>query len=191
MIEKLEQITLSQFIDVLCGDMSVLTDNQECDGDRLPLVVRDMVLEFRTIADPGGTASYYKHMEEWIKAKIMVIIFTMCHNLFGLKRMNRVREILEEFGMSHNGWTDSRIGGTIQAKLAQAKRELDDLEKENETSMAETDNIRTQFDAQIASVMAHFKFQIDPSTIKATLYAHLLARYNREMKAQMAAMKKI
>lgn len=38
--------------------------------------------------------------------------------------------------------------------------------------------------------MAHFKFQIDPATIKATLYANLVARHNREIKALMAALRK-
>ena len=38
--------------------------------------------------------------------------------------------------------------------------------------------------------MAHFKFQIDVSNMKATLYAHLVARFNREIKAHVEAFKK-
>ena len=64
------------------------------------------------------------------------------------------------------------------------------METENEKLIAEREKIRAQFDAQTAAIMAHFKFQIDPATIKATLYANLVARHNREIKAQMAALKK-
>ncbi len=75
-------------------------------------------------------------------------------------------------------------------QLAQSQRELQELEAENEKVNAEREKIRGHFDAQTATMMAHFKFQIDPDTIKATLYANLVARHNREIKAQMAAMRK-
>lgn len=74
--------------------------------------------------------------------------------------------------------------------LTEAQRELDDMETENEKLIAERDKIRAQFDALTAAIMAHFKFPIDPATIEATLYASLVARHNREIKAQMAAIKK-
>lgn len=191
MIEKLEQLTLSKFVDLVCGDISVLLRHHEIGNpDKLAVATRNIVLEYRAIADPGGTNSYFKHVEDWIKAKMSVILFTMCYNLATLKQYGRARNVLEAYGLSASGWTDSRVEGTIQAKLAQAQRELDDLETENEKVIAEREKIRAQFDAQTAAIMAHFKFQIDPDTIKATLYANLVARHNREIKAQMAALKK-
>lgn len=191
MIEKLEQLTLSQFVDLVCGDTNVLLGKHEIgNNDKLTIATRNIVLEYRAIADPGGTNSYLKHVEDWIKAKMNVIVFTMCNNLTTLKQYGRAREVLVAYELSASGWTDSRVDGTIQARLAQAKRELDDMETENEKLIAEREKIRAQFDAQTAAIMAHFKFQIDPATIKATLYANLVARHNREIKAQMAALKK-
>lgn len=191
MKEKLEQLTLSQFVDLVCGDTSVLLGSHEISNpNKLAIATRNIVLEYRGIADPGGTGSYFKHVEDWIKAKINIIIFTMCNNLVALKQYGRVREVLEEYGMSATGWTDGRVDGTIQAKLAQSQRELEELESENDKVIAEREKIRAQFDAQTASLMAHFKFQISPATIKAPLYANLIARHNREIKAQIAAMRK-
>lgn len=191
MKEKLEQLTLSQFVDLVCGDTNVLLGSREIGNPtKIAIATRGIVLEYRAIADPGGTASYFKHVENWIKAKMSVIIFTMCNNLVMLKQFDRAREVLVEYGLTASNWPDSRVDGTIQAKLAQAQRELDDLEKENDQALAEREQIRGQFDAQTASLMAHFKFQIDPTTIKASLYANLVARHNREIKAQIAAMKK-
>lgn len=191
MKEKLEQLTLSQFVNLVCGDTNVLLGHREIGNHhKLAIATRNIVLEYRSIADPGGTGSYFKHVEDWIKAKINVIIFTMCSNLVALGQYGSAREILAEYGMSASGWTDGRVDGTVQAKLAQSQRELEELETENDKVIAEREKIRAQFDAQTASIMAHFKFQIDPATIKATLYANLVARHNREVKAQKAAMKK-
>lgn len=192
MIEKLGQLTLSKFVDLVCGDTGVLLGPHEAgNATKLAVATRGIVLEYRAIADPGGTNSYFKHVEDWIKAKMNVIIFTMCNNLTTLKQYGRAREVLESYGLSVSGWTDSRVDGVVQSRLARSQRELDDLEAENDKVIAERKNVRAQFDAQIAALMAHFKFQIDPATIKATLYANLVALHNREIKAQMAAFRKI
>lgn len=191
MKEKLEELTLSHFVDLVCGNTDVLLGKHEIGhANKLAVATRNIVLEYRAIADPGGTGSYFKHVEDWIKAKMNVILFTMCNNLVSLGQYGRAREVLVEYGLPASGWTEGRVDGTIQAKLAQSQRELDDMEAENEKVIAEREKIRAQFDVQTASLMAHFKFQIDPATIKATLYANLVARHNREVKAQIAAMKK-
>lgn len=191
MKERLEQLTIAKFIDLICGDMNVLLGPHEIGNpNKLIVATRNIVLEYRAIADPGGTNSYFKHVEDWIKAKMNIIIFTMCDNLTALKQFGRVREVLVAYGLSASDWSDGRVNGTVQARLAQAKREVEDMESENEKIVSEQDKIRSQFDAQTATLMAHFKFQIDPNTIKASLYAHLVARHNREVKAQMAALKK-
>lgn len=191
MKERLEQLTIAKFIDLICGDMNVLLGSHEIGNpNKLVVATRNIVLEYRAIADPGGTNSYFKHVEDWIKAKMNIIIFTMCDNLTALKQFGRVREVLVAYGLSASDWSDGRVNGTVQSRLAQAKREVEDMESENEKIVSERDKIRSQFDAQTATLMAHFKFQIDPNTIKASLYAHLVARHNREVKAQMAALKK-
>lgn len=191
MITKLEQLTLSKFIDLVCGDASVLLEPHDVAGGiKLTVATRDIVFEYRAIADPGGMQSYFRHIEDWLKAKISVIIFTMCSNLTALNQYDRAREVMEAYGLSASGWTDNRVDGVIQAKLARAQRKLDELEAESEKMTAERDKIRAQFDSQTAALMAHFKFQIDPGSIKATLYANLVARHNREMKAQMSVLQK-
>lgn len=191
MKERLEQLTIAKFIDLICGDMNVLLGPHEIGNpNKLIVATRNIVLEYRAIADPGGTNSYFKHVEDWIKAKMNIIIFTMCDNLTALKQFGRVREVLVAYGLSASDWSDGRVNGTVQSRLAQAKREVEDMESENEKIVSERDKIRSQFDAQTATLMAHFKFQIDPNTIKASLYAHLVARHNREVKAQMAALKR-
>lgn len=191
MIDKLEKLTLSQFVDMVCGDTDVLLSRHEiANSNKIAIAVRDIVLEYREIADPGGVRSYLNRVEQWVKAKIDVIIFTMCLNLATFNQYDNVREILDSYGLSASGWNDGRVEGTVKAKLEQAKRELSTLEEENSNTEIERNNIRAQFDTQTAALMAYFRFQIDPATIKASIYANLVARHNREIKAQMAALNK-
>lgn len=191
MIEKLEKLTLSQFIDMVCGNTDALLSRHEvANPDKLAIAVRNIVMEYRGIADPGGVQTYLNRIESWVKAKIGVIVFTMCFNLTSLKQYDKAREVLSAYGLSVAGWTDSRVEGTVKARQSQAQRELDKLEEENAANEIERETIRSRFDMQTAALMAHFRFQIDPDSIKASLYANLVARYNREIKAQVAAMRK-
>lgn len=191
MKERLEQLTLSQFVDLVCGDTSVLLGPHEIgNSHKVAQATRSIVMEYRSITDPGGISAFLMHIEKWIKAKLDVILFTMCRNLIMLKHTDRVREVLVEHGMSASGWPDGRVAATVNAKLAQAQREAVELDEENEKTAEERRNIRSMFDEQTASLMVHFKFQIDPLTIKATVYANLVLRHNKDVKAQMSALKK-
>lgn len=191
MKEHLEQLTMSQFIDLLCGDMSVLLDKHEIvKPNKLPVITRSIIMEYRAVADPGGNSAYLMQAEDMVKAKLRVIIFTMCHNLVSFKQYGKAREVLVAYGLSASKWNDNKTDGVVKAKLEQARRELDTLNAENEKTKHQDANIRAGFDTLTATLMAHFKFQINTDTIKATLYANLVARYDREIKAQMAAMAK-
>ena len=191
MIERLDQLTIAQFVELICGNTKVLHPNHiTVNPAKLASTTRALVLEYRAIADPGGTNAYFHHIEEWLKAKISVVVFTMCDNLASLYCFPQAREILTEYGIDTEGWKDKRVAGIIKASLAKSQRELQQLETDNEVLKQERENIRSQFDSQTATLMAHFRFQIDPETIKATLYANIVARHNREVKAQMAALKK-
>lgn len=191
MIERLEQLTMSQFVDMLCGDTGVLLGRHgAANPDKITNVVRSIVMEYRAIADPSGSDAYLRHAEDAAKAKMRVVVFTVCSNLVAFKQHGKAREVLLSLGMPASKWNDSRVAGTVKAKLEQARRELDTLNAESEESKEREKNVRARFDTLTATLMAHFKFQIDPGTIRATLYANLVARYDREIKAQIAAMAK-
>lgn len=174
------------------GNTGVLLGRHEvaANPDKVVNVVRSIVMEYRAIADPSGNDAYLRHAEDTAKAKMRVVVFTVCSNLVAFKQYGKAREILVSLGMSASKWNDSRVAGTVKAKLEQARRELDTLNAESEKSKEQDKNVRARFDTLTATLMAHFKFQIDPGTIRATLYANLVARYDREIKAQIAAMAK-
>ncbi len=71
MIEKLEQLTIGQFVDLICGDPTILTSEGEDVSENMVVVaMRNIVYEYKEIADPSGVKSYLSDIEELLKAKI-------------------------------------------------------------------------------------------------------------------------
>lgn len=184
MIEKLEQLTMGQFIDLVCGNTGILAEHGETlSAAQAAIAMRNIVVEYREIADPAGIKSYISTIDEYIKARISAVVFTMCENMIKLNAYDNVREVLREYGVRVDRMDDPRIAAEVTSRLNRAKTTVAEIEADNVKDNTEKTNIRSQFDAQTAHMMAHFKFQIDTETMKATVYAHLAARCDREIKA--------
>lgn len=191
MIEKLEQLTVDQFIDLVCGKVNVILDKHEiCTPDKIAIAARNIIIEYRGIADPGDVAGFIRNIEEWVRARLGVILWTMANNLLTFKDYDKVRAVLEIYGLPSSSWNEKRIEGEIKSRLSKSQRSLEELEEEREKHSDETDKVRSRFDAQTAALIAHFKFQIDTSTMRAPIYAHLVARHNEEIKAMKKEMNK-
>ena len=192
MIERLEQLTIGQFIDLVCGDTSVLAGRHEIVPEtKMVAAMRNIVYEYREIADPSGAKGYLSIIDELIKAKMLSVLFSMCNNLITLGEHAAVREVMKVCGINTDSMSDLRVAAEIKSCLERAKSSVTRIEADSQTDNEDVTDIRRSFDEQTASLMAYFKFQIDTTSMKATVYAHLIARYNREIKAQIAAMKNI
>lgn len=189
---KLEQLTLAEFVDLACGRVEVLLEGAEIHGRReLAIVMRDIVMEYRAIADPTGSATYLKRIDGLIKAHMSFLIFTMCQNLVVLGRFDKVKEVLAAFGLTTDGWNDKRVKTEVYVRLQKSKRHKDEYDEEKESDMIQdASEVRNSFNAMIAGMMAHFKFQIDPATMSAAVFAHLVARHNGEIKTMKSAMRR-
>lgn len=186
---KLAQLTAAEFIELVCGNKDVLLGKHEVPNFyKLTIAMRNIVMEYRGIADPGGNASYLQHVETLIKARISVAVFSMCQNLVFLNQYDKAREILIAAGLPADGWSAKRMASAIHIQLQKKKRVFDEIE-ENEDIVEDKENIRNAFDGMIAAMMAQFKFQIDIGTMMAPVFAHLVARYHAEMKAMKRALK--
>lgn len=191
MKEKLGELTIGQFIDLVCGDTSVLAGKHEIVSEsKTAIAMRNIVFEYKEIADLSGARTYLMTVEELIKAKISSVLFTMCNNLVNLREHERAREVLNVYGINANSMSDQRVTAEIKSRLERAKSTVTRIENESHSDNSDVTDIRRMFDEQTASLMAYFRFQIDTSSMKATIYAHLVARHNREIKAKLAAMSK-
>lgn len=189
MIERLDQLTVAQFIDLLCGDTSVITSKHFVKPDKVSTIVRNIIFEYKTISDKSGASTYLSETEDLVKARMQLSLYSICSSLIALREYDRVREVLDAAGINAATMSDRRLEIEVKSRLARAKSDLEKIATENEGNESEID-IRREFDSQTASLMAHFKFQIDIQTMKASLYAHLIARCKNELKAQAAALKK-
>lgn len=106
------------------------------------------------------------------------------------KDYDKARVVLDMYGLPSSLWNEKRIDGEVKSRLAKSQRLLEEVEAERDKQTEDIEKIRSLFDGQTAALMAHFKFQIDTSTMRATIYAHLVARNNDEIKAMKKAMKK-
>lgn len=191
MKEKLEHLTISEFIDLVCGEVDVILSEHEIVGkDKKALITRNLIFEYKEIVDPSSAKQYLSMAEEMIKARLEMTLFTMCSNLVDLNEHERAREVMIVYGINAQNMNNQRVAAEVKSRLERAKSKVTELHEENETDTPTSEKIRKQFDEQTAALMAYFKFQIDTTSIKATVYAHLVARHNREIKAKRAALKK-
>lgn len=182
---KLDQITVDQLVSLSCGDYSAICANSNSTKAK---AARNILHEYRDIADPAGAKRTVAKAEAVLKARIAVVLYTMLEDLINIGEYEHVREILIMRGVRAAGMTAKRLRAEVKSRLGRAKKEIEDDALENANVSPE--QIRRSFDVQTATLMAHFKFQIDTTTMKASLYAHLVARCNSEIKAQLSMLRR-
>ncbi len=186
----LDQLTVNQFLELLCGNTGVLKSSHEIASDiKLSLVARDIIFQYKDIADHAGMARYLSSAEDMFKANLETIIFEMCTLLIAGEEYDMAREVLDFYGINVSPMDDRRLAAEIKSRLGRAKMTIAKLE-DNSVKEERSADTRRLFEAQTADLMAYFKFQIDTDKMKASTYAHLVARHDREIKAQIAAMNK-
>lgn len=192
MIKRLDELTMSRFIDLLCGDMEVLRHKHEIvSAKKLALARRDIVIEYKSIAEIGSVKRFILETSGLTKAKLSSVVFAMCKNLIDMGMYDKAREIMSSGGIKVNDMNDERLAAEVKSRIGRARNDLVKYDDNVGTGEPDEKEIRSGFDSLTASLMAHFKFQIDTSAMKASLYAHLVARFNREIKAQNEAIRKM
>lgn len=190
MKERLEQLTIGEFIDLVCGEVDVILSKHEIAGDeKKAIITRNLIFEYKEIVDPSSAKQYLSMAEDMIKARLEMTLFTMCSNLVDLNEHERAREVMIVYGINAQNMNNQRVAAEVKSRLERAKSKVTELQEENDADTPTSEKIRKQFDEQTAALMAYFKFQIDTTSMKATVYAHLVARHNREIKAKLAALK--
>ena len=92
---RLDQLTTAEFIDLVCGNKDVILGKHEIPNPyKLTIALRNIVMEYRSIADPGGNATYLQRVDAIIKSRIAVTVYSMCQNLVLLGQLERTREVL-------------------------------------------------------------------------------------------------
>lgn len=184
---RLNQLTMAEFIDLHCGDCSVLLENGEhIPEEELKKKTTDLIFEYRNIVDPVGVKSTLLEYEEALRSNTKIVFFQVCKKLVSINAIDEVKEILMMYGINLTSATNEKVAQLVEQELKAAlhNKERNDAIRENteeDESLNTPDKIRASYDAEIASLMGFYKMSIDIHNISAAVYANLLVQAVKSM----------
>lgn len=193
MITSLSRLTMRRYIELVCGDMSVLKSGAEIVSPaKLEETRKRLIYEYSRLSDDAGSKIFLNDHVSRLRAKAELTMFQCLHNALLVGAFDDVRGVLKEYGIARK-MDDRQVVDEVKRLLARAKsnvkRSEDDAAKDK-NQQPTPDEIRTQFDRQAASLMTYFKFQIDLDKISASQFACMIDQAHKQIKAQMAALSK-
>ncbi len=194
MIKSLSKLTMRQYIELVCGDVSVLTGKGEIAAPaQLQKTRKRIIFEYARLSDNAGSKIFLSDHSMRIKAKAELVLFQCLNNALALGAFDEVRGVMKEYGIAKD-MDDNQVSVEVARLLKRAKtnikrHEQEQMQKDDEKEPT-ADEIRIQFDRQAASLMTYFKFQIDFDTMPASQFACMVDQAHKQINAQMAAMSK-
>lgn len=187
MIKSLSNLTMQQYIDMLCGNVAVLLGKGEIVSPaKLDKVRKKLIFEYARLSDNAAIAAFLTERASCIRTEVEVTMFKCLSNALALGAYEQVRRVLREYGLSRP-MTDEQVVEEVSRLLNRAKSEIKrQSQNKNEAEAPTSDQIRTQFDRQAAALMTYFKFQIDLDTIKASQFACMVSQADKQIKALLA-----
>lgn len=184
---RLNELSLAQFIELVCGDYSVLLkDGETADNELLEKTTSDLLDYYHSITDNANFKAQLMEKEERIKSKAKILVLRMCSNLVSYKSYADVRSLLELLEEDVVGLTDRDISEKVDEmlRIAVFEEHRNEFVKEKEIQVKRTpDEIRASFNAEIAFVMTYFKMNIDINTINAAVYANMIHQAKIQLKS--------
>lgn len=190
MKKRLNELLLSEFIDLLCGDTSVLNAHS-LDQKKIENIRNTIIFEYQKIADENGTQSFLLNHEESYKLHSTIILFQICKNLINMNGIDEAKTILSLYGLNMSNKSESIIKRDIEAYIKRYQSELKRIEESNNDMepIQSTQCIREDFDKEIAMMSMYVKFPIVAQSINASVYAYMLNQVKAEIKAKMSMLK--
>ena len=193
MITSLTKLTMRQYIELVCGDMSVLKGIAEIVSPaKLEETRKQLIFEYSQLSDNAGSKIFLNEHVSRVRAKAELTMLQCLNNALVLGAFDDVRSVLKEYGIART-MDDRQLVDEVKRLLARAKSNVKRSKEESEKGKDQQptpDEIRTQFDRQAASLMTYFKFQIDLDKITASQFACMIDQAHRQINAQMAALSK-
>ena len=189
MIERLDQLTLQNLIDLSCGDRSVLLVGDE-KPDEADIMERagKILDEYKSMASPNQAKMDMIEAEEMTKFRMKEKCLRICMALCSQDRPDMARDVLLELDVSaHLIDTDDKVRTRCKAMLDEVLYEIkrhEELSQEKVTrKVTRMQDIRKSWFSEIAFVMSMLKTSIDPATLNAAIYANLVHSASERSKA--------
>lgn len=176
----------------MCGNDSILLEGENnVSPQQLSIIKRNIIFEYKQIADTSGVMSYLSDEDNKKKTTLEVLLYQMCDTLIRMKAFDEVRDILQKYGLRAFEMSEDKLRETVKSRLNRAlSMQKRNNIQEDESESLTSEEIRIMFDKQTSHLMTYFKFQINVCEIGAAIYANMVNQYNREIKEKMALLKK-
>lgn len=186
MRNRLNELSMAAFIELSCGDTSVLLDeNEETDKAVLEHVRSELIAEYKSIVNPAGMKSLLIEKEDESKLKAKILMFRICVSLCSLGDYDLARGVMEEYDSGYRK-SDKDMEKDIDKRLREAEFMQKRISSSKEPYTPPTDKeIRDSFDKEIASIMTYFKMPVDIHTTNAAVYANIVCQAMEDMKRKM------
>lgn len=168
----------------------LLEDGDKQDNIALMNARLEVLLEYRSVIDNTGYRRVLDTQRKSIVLNTKVTIFKMCQNLACVGGVRDIRDIYDEMRLNHRRMSDDELVDDVKRRLKSAEfdykrameQEQSDIDNANEPSTP--DDMRNAMIDDMAFVMTHYKFQIDPDTLNARAYATMRKNMIRELQAK-------
>ena len=179
MIERLNQITLNDFIELSCGNYAcLLSDRGSVSESTLKEMASKLIIEYRSIVNPSGMQAMIMDKEDMVKERAKLLSLRICQTLVSLGFYDDVRQVLGQLNVDIRDMSDeqviSKLDYLLHSAIFEQKRNEERLSEEHKGSKATPEQIRSSFDAEIAFLMTFFKMSIDSRVINAAVYANIV-----------------
>ena len=188
MKKRLDQYTMAQFIDIVCGDFSHIdAELKDARG-----VAESLIQQYNETSDPVASKIRLVENEKFGKSEAKIAFYNILLNLINVfGAYNDVRELLNLARFTNiSRRDDAGMKAKIEQLLRSEESNLLRLKKEREEDASlrkDEEDTRASFDKQTAALMAHFKMPISHETISASVYANLVNNFCRQQRQQAAA----
>lgn len=188
MIERLNQLPLYDFIELSCGNNSVLLlgDSNVTDAE-LKERASKLIIEYRKVADPVRVKALLVEREDLVKEKVKILLLRVCQNLLSLSCCDEVREVLAIMSYKSSHMTDEQVSVKVEELLRSVlfeQKRNEDLKTEEKSENLLPEQIRASFDSEIAFLMTYFKMNIDVRSTNAAIYANIVHQADVEISAK-------
>lgn len=179
MIERLNQISLSDFIELSCGYYNcLLCDGETVSEEELKERATKLIVDYRNIVNPSGMKALILDKEDLVKERARLLCLRICQNLISINCYDDVREVLKLFDIDTRNMSEerlmSKIDNMIRTAIFEQKRNEERRKEAGKSNKATPEQIRSSFDTEIAFLMTYFKMNIDPRIINASVYANIV-----------------
>lgn len=181
---RLNEISLAQFIELLCGNYDVLLDDgEQVNKEGLRRCAQTLIASYRFIADKSGMRAFLAEKEEAVKCKMKVFFLRICTTLVFQQAYEDIRSLLAMIDEDVSGVSDDNLRDRVAdllryATFEQHRNEEVNADPKKTKEKSSPDDIRSYYDTEIAFIMTYIKMHIDMHQINAAVYANIVNQVN-------------